>query len=41
MLTYQSSSALRLFILVFALVAGLAIVLGAMFSAARTQMEGN
>ena len=37
MLTYQRSSALRLFILVFAMVAGLAIVLGAMFSAARAQ----
>jgi hypothetical protein len=35
--THQKSSALRLFILVFALVAGLAMVLGAMFSAARAQ----
>src|SRR5215217_7181595 len=37
MLTYQGSSALRLFILVFTLVAGLAILLGAMLSVARAQ----
>jgi hypothetical protein len=37
MLTYQRSSALRLFVLVFALVVGLAIVLGAMFSDAQAQ----
>jgi hypothetical protein len=35
MLTYPRSSALRLFALVFAVVAGLAIVLGAMLSAAQ------
>jgi hypothetical protein len=37
MLTYQRSSAWRLFALVFALVAGLAIVLGAMLSDAQAQ----
>jgi hypothetical protein len=37
MLTHQRSSNLRLFALAFALVAGLAIVLGSMFSAARAQ----
>ena len=37
MLTYRRSSALRLFILVFAGVAGLAIVLGATLSGARAQ----
>jgi hypothetical protein len=37
MLTYQRRSALRLFTLVFALVAGLAIALGAMLSDARAQ----
>jgi hypothetical protein len=37
MLTYQRSPALRLFIFVFALVAGLAILLGAMLSGAQAQ----
>ncbi len=37
MLTYRRRSALRLFALVFALVAGLAIALGAMLSDARAQ----
>jgi hypothetical protein len=40
MLTYQRSSALRLFELLFALVAGLAIALGAMFSAAQAETLG-
>ena len=37
MLTYQRSSALRLFALVFALIVGLAILLGAMLPAAQAQ----
>jgi streptogramin lyase len=40
MLTYQRSSNLRLFALVFALVAGLAIALGAMLSAAQAAPVG-
>jgi hypothetical protein len=40
MLTYQRSSALRLFALLFALVAGFAIALGAMLSVAQAERLG-
>jgi hypothetical protein len=40
MLTYQRSSALRLFALLFALVTGLAIALGAMLSPAQAETLG-